>query len=311
MSSKESENSAALRVLNLRKTYKAAAAPALDGVTFEVGQGEFFGLLGPNGAGKSTLIGTVAGLVKPDAGSAYILGRDTVKEPRFTKMAVGIVPQEITFDPFFTVRETLRLQSGFYGIRHNDIWISTLISRLGLSDKINEKVSRLSGGMKRRVLIAQALVHKPPVIILDEPTAGVDVELRHRIWDFMQELHAHGHTIILTTHYLEEAQSLCGRIALLNGGKLAALDTTKALLSRFSGKRLRFTLRSGSLPAIADFVFERIGQTNDYAVSYRNDTDILTVLQALQSTARIDDIHTGESSLEEVFLHLTNSDKRP
>ena len=179
MSSKESENSAALRVLNLRKTYKAAAAPALDGVTFEVGQGEFFGLLGPNGAGKSTLIGTVAGLVKPDAGSAYILGRDTVKEPRFTKMAVGIVPQEITFDPFFTVRETLRLQSGFYGIRHNDIWISTLISRLGLSDKINEKVSRLSGGMKRRVLIAQALVHKPPVIILDEPTAGVDVELRH------------------------------------------------------------------------------------------------------------------------------------
>ena len=168
MSSKESENSAALRVLNLRKTYKAAAVPALDGVTFEVGQGEFFGLLGPNGAGKSTLIGTVAGLVKPDAGSAYILGRDTVKEPRFTKMAVGIVPQEITFDPFFTVRETLRLQSGFYGIRHNDIWISTLISRLGLSDKINEKVSRLSGGMKRRVLIAQALVHKPPVIILEE-----------------------------------------------------------------------------------------------------------------------------------------------
>ena len=226
-------------------------------------------------------------------------------------MAIGIVPQEITFDPFFTVRETLRLQSGFYGIRHNDIWISTLISRLGLSDKINEKVSRLSGGMKRRVLIAQALVHKPPVIILDEPTAGVDVELRHRIWDFMQELHAHGHTIILTTHYLEEAQSLCGRIALLNGGKLAALDTTKALLSRFSGKRLRFTLRSGSLPAIADFVFERIGQTNDYAVSYRNDTDILTVLQALHSTARIDDIHTGESSLEEVFLRLTNSDKRP
>ena len=304
MSSKESENSAALRVLNLRKTYKAAAAPALDGVTFEVGQGEFFGLLGPNGAGKSTLIGTVAGLVTPDAGSAYILGRDTVKEPRFTKMAVGIVPQEITFDPFFTVRETLRLQSGFYGIRHNDIWISTLISRLGLSDKINEKVSRLSGGMKRRVLIAQALV-------LDEPTAGVDVELRHRIWDFMQELHAHGHTIILTTHFLEEAQSLCDRIALLNGGKLAALDTTKALLSRFSGKRLRFTLRSGSLPTIEDFVFERIGQTNDYAVSYRNDTDILTVLQALQSTARINDIHTGESSLEEVFLHLTNSDKRP
>ena len=226
-------------------------------------------------------------------------------------MAVGIVPQEFSFDPFFTVRETLRLQSGFYGIRHNDIWISTLISRLGLSDKINEKVSRLSGGMKRRVLIAQALVHKPPVIILDEPTAGVDVELRHRIWDFMQELHAHGHTIILTTHYLEEAQSSCDRIALLNGGKLAALDTTKALLSRFSGKRLRFTLRSGSLPTIEDFVFERIGQTNDYAVSYRNDTDILTVLQALQSTTRIDDIHTGESSLEEVFLRLTNSDKRP
>lgn len=298
----------ALEVQKLRKTYKSATRPALDTVSLSVREGEFFGLLGPNGAGKSTLIGAIAGLVKPDSGSVRILGRDTVTQPRFTKMAVGVVPQEITCDPFFSVKETLQLQSGFYGLRHNDEWIATIVEKLGLTDKMNDKVSRLSGGMKRRVLIGQALVHKPPVIILDEPTAGVDIELRHRIWNFMKELHADGHTIILTTHYLEEAQALCNRIALLNHGRVVALDTTKALLARFSGKRLRFTLTKGKLPVCNQFTFERIAQSNDYVIAYKEDNDILDILQTIRADgAVIEDIHTGEANLEEVFLRLTQS----
>ncbi len=299
----------ALEISKLNKIYKKADIPALVDVSIDVQQGEFFGLLGPNGAGKSTLIGAISGLVKPDSGSVSILGHDTAKESRLTKMAVGVVPQEITFDPFFTVLETLQLQSGFYGIRKNDAWISTLVSRLGLADKINEKVSRLSGGMKRRVLIGQALVHKPPLIILDEPTAGVDIELRHRIWDFMKELHAHGHTIVLTTHYLEEAQNLCTRIALLKNGKVAALDTTQALLARFSAKRLKFRLVKGTLPSTQNLVFEEISQSHEYVASYQNDSDIFSILQILHNSgAVIEDIHTGNPNLEEVFLRLTNQD---
>ena len=216
----------ALSVQNLTKTYhrKGHDTHALEGISFKVQQGELFGLLGPNGAGKSTLIGILGGLVTPDAGTIEALGMNVITDARRAKMAVGIVPQEITFDPFFTVREILRQQSGYYGLRNNDAWIEELIESLGLTEKINDKVSRLSGGMKRRVLIAQALVHKPPVIVLDEPTAGVDVELRHKLWDLMRRFNAEGHTIILTTHYLEEAQALCERIALLSHGKLAAFS---------------------------------------------------------------------------------------
>ena len=226
---------AALTIAQLTKTFHRGkhTTQALADVSFTVEEGEIFGLLGPNGAGKSTLIGVLSGIVIPDTGRITVLEHDVVTEPRLAKTAVGIVPQEITFDPFFTVREILRQQSGYYGLRHNDAWIDELLEKLGLTDKTDEMVSRLSGGMKRRVLIAQALVHKPPVIVLDEPTAGVDVELRHRLWEVMRDFNAKGHTIILTTHYLEEAQSLCGRIALLNHGKLAALDSTKKLLQRF------------------------------------------------------------------------------
>ena len=217
---------AALSIRHLSKAYRRGghATIALSDVSLDVFEGEFFGLLGPNGAGKSTLISALGSLIKPDGGTIEVLGRDTVRDWRFCKMAVGIVPQEITVDPFFTVNEILCQQSGYYGLRNNEKWISTLIEKLGLADKADARVSRLSGGMKRRVLIAQALVHKPPVIVLDEPTAGVDIELRHRIWDFMKELHAQGHTIVLTTHYLEEAQALCRRIALLSKGKIAAID---------------------------------------------------------------------------------------
>ena len=223
----------ALHIRHLSKTFRRGARPveALRDVSLTVAEGEFFALLGPNGAGKSTLIGSLAGLVVPDAGTFEILGHPST-DTHFCRMAVGIVPQEITVDPFFTVRETLRHQSGYYGLRKNEAWIDTLLTKLELTDKADARVSRLSGGMKRRVLIAQALVHRPPVIVLDEPTAGVDVELRHRIWDFMKELHTQGHTIVLTTHYLEEAQSLCPRVALLNHGRLVALEDTKTLLTR-------------------------------------------------------------------------------
>ncbi len=274
------------------------------------------GLYGPNGSGKTTLLRCITGLNRPSGGRVLFHGREMKGEKDFhdLRVAVGFVLQNADDQLFFpTVLEDVAfgpLNLGMSPDEARERAIGTLKS-LGMSGFEDRLTHRLSGGEKKMVTLAGVLAMNPEALLLDEPTAGVDVELRHRIWDFMQELHAHGHTIILTTHYLEEAQSLCDRIALLNGGKLAALDTTKALLSRFSGKRLRFTLRSGSLPTIEDFIFERIGQTNDYAVSYRNDTDILTVLQALQSTTRIDDIHTGESSLEEVFLRLTNSDKRP
>lgn len=278
---------------------------ALADVSLSVEQGEFFGLLGPNGAGKSTLIAALGALIKPDDGSVEILGRNIRDDYRFCKMAIGIVPQEITVDPFFTVKEILLQQSGYYGLRDNDKWIDTLIDRLGLTDKTNARVSRLSGGMKRRVLIAQALVHRPPVIVLDEPTAGVDIELRHRIWDFMRELHSHGHTIVLTTHYLEEAQALCRRIALLNHGKVAAIDDTQALLSRFSGNRLQFRLLEGSLPQLPDRTFEPM-EDNLWCAPFTEAKDLTDLLFALQSSGcRIEIVHVGQANLEEVFLRLT------
>lgn len=298
----------ALSVQNLTKTYhrKGHDTHALEGVSFKVQQGELFGLLGPNGAGKSTLIGILGGLVTPDAGTIEALDMNVITDARRAKMAVGIVPQEITFDPFFTVREILRQQSGYYGLRNNDAWIEELIESLGLTEKINDKVSRLSGGMKRRVLIAQALVHKPPVIVLDEPTAGVDVELRHKLWDLMRRFNAEGHTIILTTHYLEEAQALCERIALLSHGKLAALDTTRNLLTRFSGDRVRFRLLEGTLPETEGTPFSAAGE-NVFTASAPDADALRRILNRLHDAGcRITDIETGPASLEEVFLRLTH-----
>ena len=204
---------------------------ALAGVSLEIEQGEFFGLLGQNGAGKTTLISSLAGLVRPDSGTLKVLGYDVIKDFREARRRLGVVPQELVFDPFFTVRETLQIQSGYFGSRKNDDWIDEILANLDLTSKANVNMRRLSGGMKRRVLVAQALVHKPPVIVLDEPTAGVDVELRQGLWQFVRRLNSEGHTIILTTHYLEEAESLCGRIALMKQGKVVALDTTANLMS--------------------------------------------------------------------------------
>jgi ABC-2 type transport system ATP-binding protein len=211
---------------------------ALNDVSLSVEPGEFFGLLGPNGAGKTTLISVLSGLAHATSGTAKVCGHDVITDYKEARRSLGVVPQELVYDPFFTVRETLRLQSGYFGLHKNDDWIDEILHNLGLSDKANNNMRALSGGMKRRVLVAQALVHRPPVIILDEPTAGVDVDLRRTLWEFISRLNKEGHTILLTTHYLEEAEALCGRIAMLKRGRIVALDTTQGLLARFGGSDL-------------------------------------------------------------------------
>lgn len=227
---------AAVSVLDVYKNF--GSLQALGGVFFEIQPGEFFGLLGPNGAGKTTLISCLAGLSRLDAGQIKVMGYDVVRDFRESRRRLGVVPQELVFDPFFSVRETLRIQSGYFGIRHNDDWIDEILHHLDLTSKADANMRRLSGGMKRRVLVAQALVHKPPVIVLDEPTAGVDVELRQGLWQFVRRLNTEGHTIILTTHYLEEAEALCQRIALMKQGRLLALDTTQNLMAGHPGASL-------------------------------------------------------------------------
>jgi ABC-2 type transport system ATP-binding protein len=220
----------ALSIRAVKKNYGPLVA--LEGVSLEVEQGEFFGLLGPNGAGKTTLISCMAGLCTPASGEIMVMGHDVQKDFRIARRQLGVVPQELVFDPFFTVRETLRFQSGYFGLNKNDDWIDEIMANLDLTSKANANMRSLSGGMKRRVLVAQALVHRPPVIVLDEPTAGVDVELRQSLWQFISRLNQAGHTIVLTTHYLEEAESLCGRIAMLKQGRVVALDTTQNLLAK-------------------------------------------------------------------------------
>ncbi|AGF46589.1 ABC-2 type transporter ATP-binding protein [Candidatus Kinetoplastibacterium desouzaii TCC079E] len=223
---------------NKNNTIKTEDNQALNNINLHVKPGEFFGLIGPNGAGKTTLISILSGLTYPTTGNAKIYGFDIIKEYKKTRRLLGIVPQELIYDPFFTVRETLKLQSGYFGLRKNDDWIDEILFNLSLAEKSEHNMRSLSGGMKRRVLIAQALVHKPPIIILDEPTAGVDIELRHSMWNFISKLNKKGHTILLTTHYLEEAENLCERIAVLKSGRLVALDYTKDLLSKIGCQNL-------------------------------------------------------------------------
>ncbi|MCS6945512.1 MAG: ABC transporter ATP-binding protein [Sutterellaceae bacterium] len=292
---------AAIEAIDVIKRYRKVTA--LDGVTLHIKPGEFFGLLGPNGAGKTTLISIMAGLVRPSAGQVRVMGYDVVTQYRAARRALGVVPQELVFDPFFTVRETLRFQSGYFGLRANDDWIDELLANLGLTAKADTNMRALSGGMKRRVLVAQALVHRPPVIVLDEPTAGVDVELRQTLWRFVQQLNRQGHTIVLTTHYLEEAQQLCDRIAMLRGGRLIALDHTRALLQRFSGLRLSARV-AGALPAaLAARVIE---QTDEHVVlRLASVAEVEQTLATLrQAGTRIEDLEVGHADLEDVFLQL-------
>jgi ABC-2 type transport system ATP-binding protein len=279
---------------------------ALDGIDLEVGAGEFFGLLGPNGAGKTTLISILAGLVRADAGRVRVMGHDVVDDFRAARRALGVVPQELVFDPFFTVRETLRIQSGYFGLARNDDWIDEILHHLDLVSKADANMRSLSGGMKRRVLVGQALVHRPPVIVLDEPTAGVDVELRQSLWAFIRKLNADGHTVILTTHYLEEAEALCGRIAMLKAGRVVALDTKQALLSRFSGLTVRVIARDLP-PAWRERVLRRTGDV--WHVGIDRYADLEGLLGSMREAGiDVQELALAETDLEQVFLRIMQAD---
>jgi ABC-2 type transport system ATP-binding protein len=302
---------AALHIANVEKRYKSLQA--LGGVTLSIEQGEFFGLLGPNGAGKTTLISIIAGLIRANSGSVSIHGYDVVRDYREARKRLGVVPQELVFDPFFTVRETLRMQSGYFGLKNNDPWIDEVMANLDLTSKADTNTRALSGGMKRRVLVAQALVHKPPVIVLDEPTAGVDVELRQTLWKFITRLNREGHTIVLTTHYLEEAQALCNRIAMLKAGKVVALDSTSALIKRISGSQLTIRLAHGELPdALKPLVLhpDELMSGNKYALRVNEYTDVEPILAALREAgAVIEDMQLQQADLEDVFIQIMGSEK--
>ena len=294
----------AISFQSVNKTFTGArgAFKALDGVSFDIEQGEFFGLLGPNGAGKTTLISILAGLLQPSSGQIKVQGLDVQTQSAQVRNILGVVPQELVFDPFFTVREALCFQSGYFGITGNDAWLDELLDCLGLADKANHNMRQLSGGMKRRVLVAQALVHKPPVIVLDEPTAGVDVELRQTLWQFIARLNREGHTVLLTTHYLEEAEALCNRIAMLKNGKVVALDSTSSLLKNASSNVLRFKLDAQLPPELAAQarVTGRIVQfpAND-AVQIEN------YLAAVRQAGLVaEDVEIRKADLEDVFLDV-------
>jgi len=297
---------AALSIDGVAKSY--GAVRALNGLSFDIRQGEFFGLLGPNGAGKSTLISIIAGLIRADAGTVSVLGRDTVRDWREARRLLGVVPQELVFDPFFKVVDLLRIQAGYYGCgKEVWPWIDEMLERLELGSKRTAMMRALSGGMKRRVLIAQALVHKPPVVILDEPTAGVDVELRRTLWRFMRDLHAKGTTVVLTTHYLEEAQEMCERIAIVDRGTLRIVETTEGLLNRHPFRFLTLKLADGALmPAhLAELVTaERAG-----SVELKLDRErhpIAGVFASLKAAGvEIADVSTREPDLEDIFVELT------
>jgi len=295
--------SPAIEVRGVSKAY--GPVQALSAIDLEVNQGEFFALLGPNGAGKTTLISLIAGLARADKGTVRVMGHDVVADYRQARRSLGVVPQELVFDPFFSVRETLRLQSGYYGLRHNDDWIDEILDRLDLTSKADANMRSLSGGMKRRVLVAQALVHKPPVIILDEPTAGVDVDLRQGLWEFIRKLNGDGHTIVLTTHYLEEAESLCARIGMLKQGRMVVLDSTENLLKRFSGLNLRLRLAGESLPESLQPMLAAPVTEGEWVLTLRDCAQVEEVLAELRKCGRdIAGMELTQPDLEEVFVSI-------
>ena len=297
----------AVSIQGVHKSY--GAVKALNGVSFTIGRGEFFGLLGPNGAGKSTLINALAGLVRVDRGSLRIMGYDVVREYRHSRMSVGVVPQELVYDPFFTVREFLHFQAGYFGVaKRSRAWIDELLEALDLTDKADVNMRALSGGMKRRVLIGQALVHKPPVVVLDEPTAGVDVELRQQLWTFVQRLHSEGHTIVLTTHYLEEAEQLCERIAIMDHGEVIALESKSDLLARGIFRSLR-VVTAGAIESVPEPVRDKVRAVHGCCMDLRlrRDSDsVLEVLDTIRNAGiEVRDIHMEDEDLEDVFMQLT------
>ena len=301
---------AAISIQDLHKTY-AGGKRALDGITIDVPRGGIFGLLGPNGAGKSTLINILAGLVSKSAGSATVWGFDIDLDPRNAKRAIGVVPQEILFDPFFTPKEALELQAGLYGIAKADRRTMELLRAVRLEDKADAYSRTLSGGMKRRLLVAKAMVHSPPILVLDEPTAGVDVELRQQLWDYVRSLNAQGVTIVLTTHYLEEAEQLCDRIAIINHGRLIANEATRTLVNMAQEKVVEVVVDRDVTAAPVNACFDKIELSGErtLAITYRKDrVNAGEVLAALQREGLgIIDVSTREPDLEDVFLNLTRA----
>jgi ABC-2 type transport system ATP-binding protein len=297
----------AISFQSVSKTFPAKSAgsqpfKALNDVSFDIAEGEFFGLLGPNGAGKTTLISILAGLTRATEGRVLVHGHDVQKDYAQSRRMLGVVPQELVFDPFFSVREALRFQSGYFGVKKNDAWIDELLAHLGLTDKANAIMRQLSGGMKRRVLVAQALVHKPRVIVLDEPTAGVDVELRQTLWQFIANLNREGHTVLLTTHYLEEAEALCGRLAMLKQGRVLALASTSELLKSAASNVLRFKL-NGQLPEALASKARITGRIVQFPA--KDALDIENYLAAVrQAGLTAEDIEIRKADLEDVFLDV-------
>ena len=284
---------------------------SLNSVYLTVNEGEFFGLLGPNGAGKTTLINIIAGLSRASQGTAQVMGFDVVNQFRDARRSIGIVPQELVFDPFFSVRETLRFQSGYFGLKKNDDWIDELLDSLSLTDKANSNMRTLSGGMKRRVMVAQALVHKPPVIVLDEPTAGVDVQLRQTLWKFIASLNQKGHTVLLTTHYLEEAQTLCNRIAMLKRGEILTMDTTPNLLKKHANQALLIQL-NGALPvALENRVIKSRLAENRYTLRLDAPAEIEDILaQCRKEHLEVLECTLEKPDLEDVFVQLMSGESK-
>ena len=298
----------AISFQSVSKAYPSPRGPshnafmALDGVSLDIEQGEFFGLLGPNGAGETTMISILAGLTRATSGRVTVLGSDVQADYAQARRKLGVVPQELVFDPFFNVREALLFQSGYFGVRNNGAWIDELLESLGLADKAGSNMRQLSGGMKRRMLVAQALVHKPPVIVLDEPTAGVDVELRQTLWHFIAKLNKQGSTVLLTTHYLEEAEALCGRIAMLKSGRVVALDRTSELLKAASSNVLRFKLDAELPPELAAKarITGRIVQFPAHDA-----LEIENYLGAVRMAGlHAEDVEIRKADLEDVFLDV-------
>jgi ABC-2 type transport system ATP-binding protein len=309
------DSSPAVEIKDLVKIYRGASTPALDRVSLTIARGELFALLGPNGAGKSTLINILSGMVLKTSGSVQICGIDLDRNPRGSKAAIGVVPQELNFDPFFTPHELLELQAGLYGVPARERRTDEILEAVGLADKAHSYSRALSGGMRRRLLVAKALVHSPPVLVLDEPTAGVDVELRQMLWRYVRALNAQGTTVLLTTHYLEEAEELCERIAIINHGKLIACDATPTLLARLDSKELRVTLDRDleTLPAALAGWGATFTPPRHVVLRYRpSATQIGAFIDAVREAGLgIIDLSTVESDLEDLFLQLTSRTRDP
>jgi ABC-2 type transport system ATP-binding protein len=292
----------AICVGDLRKRFRTTQA--LDGVSLDIQPGEFFGLLGPNGAGKTTLISILAGLTRADSGQATVMGHDVVRDYRQARRALGVVPQELVYDPFFNVRETLRIQSGYFGLRHNDAWLDEIMHHLDLAPHADKNTQNLSGGMKRRLLVAQALVHKPPLIVLDEPTAGVDVDLRRSLWEFISRLNREGHTILLTTHYLEEAEALCGRIAMLKSGRIVACDTTRNLLRHTNEHCAQLRLDAEAVPSAWQTRLQR-DAGGGWRINFSDYVELESLLADLRGAGtRVLEMQLQEPDLEDVFTDI-------